>query len=100
MTEQEHTPGPWAYVPNLSGSANHQGYRIAQEGSAWAHASVQPGDEDGVLGQANARLIATAPEMLEALEQMVDAFGHYSIHPYMKARGAIAKATGKEQTDG
>ena len=65
-----HTPGPWRYGPHLSPSENHRGYYIVSESSnGWAHATVQPGDEDGELGEANARLIAAAPDLLDALSR-------------------------------
>jgi hypothetical protein len=70
------TPGPWDYVAKLSGSENHRGYLIRAETDAhrstfWALAEVQPGDEDGKLGAANARLIAAAPALLEALQALL-----------------------------
>lgn len=65
------TPGPWEYVPKLSGSENHKGFFIRAEKTTrngkWSLAEVQPGDEDGNLGEANARLIAAAPDLLAAL---------------------------------
>lgn len=67
----KHTPGPWQYAAKLSGSENHKGYYIGSEG--WALGFVQPGDENGELGEANARLIAAAPELLEALGLLRDA---------------------------
>lgn len=67
-----HTPGPWEFVAKLSASENHKGFFVRAEkvtkNGKWALAVVQPGDEDGVLGQANARLIAVAPELLAFAE--------------------------------
>ena len=67
METTKHTQGPWVYTPLLSGSENHKGYHITAIDGNWSHAAVQPGDEDGRLGRANAQLIAAAPELLEAL---------------------------------
>lgn len=56
-----HTPGPWAYHARLSGSENHHGFRI---GAKFFLAEVMPIDSDGIEGEANARLISEAPELL------------------------------------
>ncbi len=45
----------------------------------------------------NDRLIAAAPDLLEALKKMLDVWEHGGLKPYPidKARAAIAKATGE-----
>lgn len=64
----KHTPGPWEFVPKLTASADHKGFFVRAEKATRdgkrALAEVQPGDEDGKLGEANARLIAAAPLLL------------------------------------
>ena len=47
---------------------------------------------------ANARLIAAAPELLDALKDMLDYYGTASanVEFLTKARAAIAKATGQD----
>lgn len=69
---KKHIPGPWEFAPKLTASENHKGFFIRAEKAnrtgKFAIAEVQPGDEDGCLGEANARLIAAAPELLEALK--------------------------------
>lgn len=69
----KHTPGPWEFVPKLTASENHKGFFVrakkATRDGKWALAEVQPGDEDGKLGEANARLIAAAPMLLAALQK-------------------------------
>jgi hypothetical protein len=102
----KHTPGPWHFHAKLSGSENHRGYRVYGPGAdGWILAEVIPVDEDGIEGGANARLIASAPELLEALEDMVDLITEglvrmqgARIYPAGEerieaARAAIAKAT-------
>lgn len=96
-----HTPGPWEYVPKLTASENHKGFFIRAEKAArngkWALADVQPGDQDGHLGEANARLIAAAPELLEALSGLFERFAHgeaIQTDQWILAGAAIDKATG------
>ena len=72
MTDK-HTPGPWTVSPDNSRVVQGEGRRIAL---AYSHA-IQP----GAVGDANARLIAAAPELLEALEQAV----RYLEHPDVTA---------------
>ena len=64
----------------------------------WMIAEVMPLDEDGIEGLANARLIAAAPELLEALKDAVAALEVCGKDYYATqvARAAIAKATGVE----
>jgi hypothetical protein len=67
------TPGPWRYVPFLSGSENHKGFCVQQVGrrrGKYAVAEVYPLDQDGIEGQANARLIAAAPSLYKQLEKI------------------------------
>ena len=100
-----HTPGPWEFVPKLTASENHRGFFIRAEkptkNGKWALAEVQPGDEDGNLGRANARLIAAAPDLLEALELIAKGYDEGQSLSGTNcadiARAAIAKATGKDE---
>ena len=62
-----HTPGPWEWKPHGEGYTDYglygpNGEEIADDGSAWGEYK-QAIDPNG----ANARLIAAAPEMYEAL---------------------------------
>ncbi|WP_105739368.1 hypothetical protein [Cronobacter dublinensis] len=66
---------------------------------AWVEFDGEPG-----IHHANARLIAAAPDLLEALQLSVDAMkeGRYVSYPEWhgvinKARAAIAKAIGEEE---
>lgn len=106
MTDK-HTPGPWEYSAHLTASENHRGFSV----SAPTHrpslhriliADVIPMDRDGAEGEANARLIAAAPLLLDALKDMVDwmPLPRERDHPGRvvidKARDAIRKARGEE----
>lgn len=88
-----HTPGPWHVT------AMHKGIRPSfhspGENGGVAICEMYSSGRDVV---ANARLIAAAPDLLEALEGMVSDFdGCYADgEPAMiKARAAIAKARGE-----
>jgi hypothetical protein len=113
----KHTPGPWEYVPSTE---HHGPYVTSNFGSTIcdcyvmskpAEWSVGNGGDSkpvpflGEMADPNARLIAAAPELLEALIDFVTAarnlrtadFSEYRqafIEADERARAAIAKATG------
>ena len=77
----QHTPGPWT-VDNqyIHGPDGIRFLAVAGDGA----------------GQANARLIASAPDLYAALENIIEhreRMGLGSDHVYDAARAAIAKAT-------
>jgi len=86
-TNDQHTPGPWEFLPPEDGCC---GAIITKTG--WVC------DFDVSPSEANARLIAAAPDLLEALKEADEDFeregfdpeGPYRAH----IRAAIAKATG------
>jgi hypothetical protein len=88
----QHTPGPWF---------KNCGFLIGSDGSDVVAAGLGLGlgaDNGDGIRKANALLIAAAPELLEALQRMLDAPSH-GTHEAMRraneaARAAIAKATG------
>lgn len=96
MTTQ-HTPGPWTIRPyNFDAVRDAQGIFSAGCRIPICH-SIMGND----LGQAdaNARLIAAAPELLAALQRALDAIEYYharegSPDTLADARAAIARATG------
>lgn len=89
----EYTPGPWR-LHQTSTRAVFAG--LPPDEDAVAH--VDGGFEDARI--ANARLIAAAPELLEALRECVDCVtdlvteAHEDPEVLKKSRAAIAKATG------
>ena len=95
----KHTPGPMTYSPKLSGSENHQGYRIFNAES-FAIAEVQPLDQNGVQGEVYARKFVAVDDLLEALHGLMAAESRGRVMPIGKAwdaaRAAIAKATGEQ----
>lgn len=88
----KHTPGPWRFS-NHPHDGNYM--RI--------HCSSDPNEGDnlrGYCGEANARLIAAAPELLEALTKLLDEVeSDFSPSQLTRnaARAALAKATGESK---
>jgi hypothetical protein len=83
-----HTPGPWR-----TRNVDDHMYLDADTWDAFARVVVVVDDEPDPEGEANARLIAAAPEMLEALKEAVDDLRGPA---ETKALAAIAKAEGRE----
>lgn len=96
MSESKHTPGPWVAADKASW---FRGQTHPDEGKI-AITAGSGGVVANAYGRDNARLIAAAPEMLEALKELRDAFKIVSDddwqHPsYRVALAAIAKAEGR-----
>lgn len=86
-TKVTHTPGPWRDQP-LSRRDPTPGVNIWITGPDGQVVATLP---DTAAGNANARLIAAAPDLLAALKLYVEHFGD----PLKVARPAIAKAEGR-----
>jgi hypothetical protein len=88
MTNTQHTPGPWRI-----GDAGFTVFGPPKPGALAE--TIAP-----VKSRANARLIAAAPEMLAALEALLDCepalLSAKERKAYAIARAAIAKATGAQ----
>ena len=98
MTTQ-HTPGPWVAIKNSCYweiRSSPSDYDYEQVGDACASKFIG-GQADNLIAEANARLMAAAPELLEALKTW---FEQYASEEYedcpevVQTRAAIAKATG------
>jgi hypothetical protein len=98
MSNAQHTPGPWTYYEDLADHYKHKvrgvpGLICAMPG--WlAHEHLRLEQE------ANARLLASAPELLAALESAMPMLKGHQETPEKKARyaaavAAIAKAKGQ-----
>ncbi len=89
MKNTKHTPGPWHFGP----TAGHHDFAIYPEATGKDLALSRGTNE------ANARLIAAAPELLEALKTMADGYhrGDFKHAVHQDAIAAIAKATGESQ---
>lgn len=93
----KHTFGPWKHTRRLTDE-----WKISGEKGEWI-ASVWATMEDGKTFEANAALIAAAPELLAALEHIVSeatdtTMDNDAILGYiaMYARAAITKAKGEQ----
>jgi len=89
----KHTEGTW----NVSKHGNNDSFGVYAEGQPNDFAIVKGGNEEGGEAEANARLIAAAPELLEAVELALMDFEMEGIdlnHDTVTAlRKAITKAT-------
>lgn len=92
----KHTPGPWRVVEDRAPSSLEVYAGKTAIAECWRRADVE-------TEIANARLIASAPELLASLQLMVDRFldtegsyGAWENDALEAARAAIAKATGGE----
>ena len=84
-----HTPGPWKHG---EGVCNHKVYSVAQPEKDEIVRCYGDTPEEA---EANVRLIAAAPELLEALRKIERMPWPNGESPYaLVARSAIAKATG------
>lgn len=98
----KHTAGPWGFSALLSGSENHRGFRLySRAKNGYGIGTLFPIDSDGDEGEANSRLIASAPLLLEALRDVIGWIpmgGWHTEGPaesLKRARAAIAAATGE-----
>ena len=88
----QHTPGPWVVDRDASGN----GISTTIESNRFWITGVIKFPGPGFSDEANARLIAAAPELLEALCLLLDRIESPDGLPMKKARAAIAKATGEQ----
>lgn len=93
--QTKHTPGPWVYRHSFDSSARRDIW-TATDATGHRELVATIPDADGDHINANARLIAAAPELLAALQDVADywAGGDIPADIYAGMRAAIAKATG------
>jgi len=96
MSESKHTPGPWEAIP-------------VGPAEGWGVVAVNPIIDSSITGmsEANARLIAAAPDLLEALTAFAQMWGSRDAHStskrsqarradlWDKVNSALAKAEGR-----
>lgn len=97
----KHTPGPWHVVPYGDGN---QKVVCSDEAGNWriAFMATSSGSREELAEiKANARLIAAAPELLEALKDLVTSVEALRVVGLDKeielARAALSKAEGSGQ---
>lgn len=87
-----HTPGPWTLGSRVISADTHDTFNVAVALLSSAREAPELSEDERA---ANGRLIAAAPDLLEALEEMVDAVGFGSEDPSVeRARAAVVKARG------
>jgi len=91
--KKDHTPGPWRIESEPFNIWSKTGALIAN-----CNAPMEP-DQAWVEGCANARLIAAAPDLLDALRGLVEAVGGLDglgtiVAETDQARAVIARAEG------
>lgn len=111
----QHTPGPWtidvwdySHANPPRKELNVQSATLLLATVAWDEGKENPFTVQNETAQANARLIAAAPDLLEALQEIAerglvegynsaDALRLRLVATQSIARAAIAKATGQTQ---
>lgn len=91
----KHTPGPWKAV--RPGEFCDHWEIVSDDEFAWNIACAWKNIVDDPDGEANARLIAAAPELLAALESIENDCGHIPGLIWEMRNAAIAKARGGEE---
>jgi hypothetical protein len=94
----QHTPGPWSYRGSLGPHSNPHllGPHVVENATGIQIAILNGWRSE--VSEVNARLIAAAPALLEALIVMVDNFGPTpsdDVRGLGEARAAIAVAMGQ-----
>jgi hypothetical protein len=99
-TVSKHTPGPWRLVNTSSGNPiliyaeNGKYLALSHHGGNVGWKPITDLDE----AKANARLMAAAPELLEALKAFLeDTLAPVNTLAMMRAEAIIAKAEGAEK---
>ena len=110
MSAPKHTPGPWSWD-----YAKHEAYEVlGADGTLVTEMplnlppslSAEEREQNIAGGRADARLIAAAPELLDAARTAADMLqhrsGHFSEEEWLRKaasclRAAIAKATGGDK---
>ena len=92
MDKPKFTPGPWVAQKNSTY------WEFGKKGSIYSLGDVcatNPGNPDSGEQEANAHLIAAAPELYEALRTIVD-HGMVTLSDYEDAVAVLANARGED----
>ena len=93
----KHTPGPWEMVKGPCGNIHFQGYKSIKSGPGFSIFKDEGNDQAQVVAlftwsEANARLIAAAPDLLEAAKEVLV----YLHHPEGQAPNGFRLITAME----
>lgn len=110
MSETKFTKGPWIFVEENIGKLSHDAYHLLHgqpgDGGWEKPLYIAVGCSMGIerelgagVAEANAHLIAAAPELYEALDEMVERLERngWSGADIDKANAALARARGASQ---
>ena len=95
----KHTPGPWRVEVDTDPEASWERKWPTINAEKYEVVGCEGFYGDYETDMANARLIAAAPDLLEALQRLLNAENDEYLTPIgvrNLARAAIAKATGKD----
>lgn len=92
----KHTPGPWKTIEHGWSQTGiyADGAQIAII-DIYDEATEENQNELEARTAANARLIAAAPDLLDALKTVVEFYSYAELGPIAAAREVISKATGE-----
>lgn len=99
MTISKHTPGPWM----ACNAGTLWDYFVWSDAADKSVCNIDYSEQSAAEVEANARLIAAAPELLAALQALAEVALYRDgdcTAQLTTARAAIAKATGQEQQQG
>lgn len=91
------TPGPWFAYPSSNDPSGKPHYWYVTTGDGPFEPAVACTWPSSISPEADARLLAAAPELLSALKACLKGMSDFSVHGpcVVQARSAIAKAEGK-----
>jgi hypothetical protein len=93
-----HTQGPWDWHQSKNDDGTHNGSVIYLERPGMAHCVCKaPRYQTDEQWEADACLIAAAPDMLEALENLENDDGSIPDHAWKLVQDAISKAKGESE---
>lgn len=87
MKTTSHTPGPWIFTGNAGQVFTFNSRKIADCGNAGMSKE----------NASNAMLISAAPDMFDALQAIVDAFGDQDSLLIDQCKAALSKAKGESK---
>lgn len=94
MSKHTYTPGPWSWSDEYQTVAGESTWSLIGQGGYGILSCDGLANSPSEFHESNARLIAAAPELLEALEEIAE-YPENDAQELMRiARAAIAKATG------